>query len=194
MLLLVIIINRLIDSLYHCWVFFYWSKIGVKTVDYVWLWWFSPSMRQIGEPSGQQFWQQQTSVNNELDGEKKDNHITTTFLTDSQRLWDILSNVLTHFSWKWRWKEPPTRPCAHLFLNNIFSRPSTFYRLTSLSARFTFKAAIISHLRWHLQSDEGEVKSLRWLIIISKVPCHAADLNKRVEAAFACICMPGLRG
>ncbi len=26
----------------------------------------------------------------------------------------------------------------------------------------------------------GELQSVRWLIIISKVPCHSADLNKRV--------------
>lgn len=53
-------------------------------------------------------------------------------------------------------------------------------------SRFMFKVAIISHLRWHLLSDEGEVKSLKWLIIISKVPCHSADLNKRVWGS---ICM-----
>lgn len=63
------------------------------------------------------------------------------------------------------------------------ARFSPFYRR---STRFVFKVAIISHLHWHLQSDEGEVKSLRWLIIISKVPCHAADLNKRVWSS---ICM-----
>lgn len=180
------IIKRLIDSLYHC-CFLIEVKRGVKTADYVWLWWFSSYMRQIGEPSGQQLWQQQTSVINELDGEKKDNHISATSLAHIWRDCSTFCQMyFTRFSWKWRWKEPPTRPRAHPILNNIFSRLSAFHRPTSRSARFTFKVAIISHLCWHLQSDEGEVKSLRWLIIISKVPCHAADLNKRVWSR---ICM-----
>lgn len=183
-MLLVKIINRLIDSLYHC-CFFNWSKIGVKTADYVWLWWFSASMRQIGEPSGQQLWQQQTSVNNELDGEKKDNHITTTSRSHIWRDCETFCQMFLHISHEngAERNRPPAR--AHILFSTTFS-DGHFHHPTSRSARFAFKAAIISHLRWHLQSDEGEVKSLRWLIIISKVPCQAADLNKRVWSS---ICM-----
>lgn len=177
------IINTLIDSLYHC-----WFLIEVKEV----------SKQQI-------MCDYDDSV---LTWGRLESHLGSSY--DSNRLLLIMSwtarkrtttfpplpslvfeETVRHFVkrfYTFLMKMAP-KGTAHLpacTLSNIFSRSSAFHRPTSRSARFAFKVAIISHLRWHLQSDEGEVKSLRWLIIISKVPCHAADLNKRVWSS---ICM-----
>lgn len=89
--------------MYYCCCWFNWSKRGVKREDYVWLWWFRPYMRQIGEPSGQQLWRQQTSVDNELDSKKR----TTTFppllhlMHDTVTVFFLKKEMLTCFSFKW---------------------------------------------------------------------------------------------
>lgn len=146
----------------------------------MWLWWFSPYMRQIGEPSGQQLWQQQTSGNNELDSKKR----TTTSLSHAD--WQFFKKNVLHISHENGTKVIGYPPACIPYVKQHFQPVICFSSFYRRSTRFVFKVAIISHLQWHLQYDEGEVKSLRWLIIISKVPCHPADLNKRVWSS---ICM-----
>lgn len=69
-------------------------------------------MRQIGEPSGQQLWEQQTSGNNELDGEKKDNRISSTSLShiwrESETFCQTLFLYISHESGAER-NRPPAR-------------------------------------------------------------------------------------
>lgn len=103
-------------------------------------------------------WDRLTSVTNELDSMKRTTTFSTTFFF-------YIGEVCETFC---------------LTFEAFYEEIEYAKKNLPLHTSFMFKVAIISHLHWHLLSDEGEVKSLRWLIIISKVPCHAADLNKRV--------------
>jgi len=127
-------------------------------------------------------WDRLTSVTNELDSMKW----TATFSTDFFfYIW--VGRAASCLDFKTGNKVSTTKFTMWKFLAvQHFESSVCFSAFCCSLSRFVFKVAIISHLRWHLLSDEGEVKSLRWLIIISKVPCHAADLNKRVWRS---ICM-----
>lgn len=128
-------------------------------------------------------WDRLTSVTNELDSMKR---TTTTFSLLYARRWrGRAMNTREHG------RVRKASSCTRPLLNNTVQPVVCFSVFRCGLSRFVFKVAIISHLRWHPLSDEGEVKSLRWLIIISKVPCHAADLNKRVwgEHLHAFLCL-----
>lgn len=123
---------------------------------------------------GSDGWGRRTLVTNELDSVKKNNRLLNNFLWgQTTRRLSQTKSIFRRRMEVTEWEE------AHRV--DIFcSAASSGSRLLFRRGLSGFKAAVISHLRWHVLSDGGALKSLRWLIIISKVPCHAADLNKRV--------------